>query len=173
MALILALFERSERRALEEMVADEVKLDTLRAKLMRWDMEDADFIQSLPEEYSSILSDYSPEFESLSLRDNLQSSNAVLITNTEIKDGRAYQIVSRIIKLKSDVRLHYEVGHPIGRSMPGHEFSMKPEGMLVFCSGEPASSRRSVFVYNGRLGAYSDLPLSAAIKFIEQERDAR
>lgn len=166
--MTFVLVERSERRSLEAKVEDKTRIDALMAKFMKWEIEDAEFIASLPDDYAATLSTYLPVSESRSLSDDVESASAVLVTKSEARDGRLYHVVSKVIRIDPAAEFHYEVGHTVGGSEPLKDFRNKPEGMLSFCSGSPATIRRSYYVYNGRLASYADLPLSAAIHQIEQ-----
>ena len=165
-ALFLVLIERSKSRSLEEEVLH--CLESLQATVL-WRTE-ADPPHSLPADFAKRLSNYVPESEPESLISDIKSASVVLMTRTEQREGRLYQVVSRIFTIDPKAEIHYEVGHPLRHSDALRAFGRKPEGTLSFCSGSPAVVSRISHIYGGRLASYSDLPLSVALRLLERGR---
>ena len=168
LALCTALMQRKEIKDLKVRVADEGKMDLLNARLLHERLAERQHIERLPAEFQRALEEFEPPATVSRLQQQIDGADLVLVTESQVRDGRIYQIVTKVIKLKAGALTNFDVGHSIDESSPLGESGRNPEGTLVFCSGQPATPRITCNIYNGRLGSYSELPASAAIKMIEQ-----
>ena len=108
-------------------------------------------------------------WEGLSFEDKVKRSSIVLVTEYKLEGGKLRAVIKEELKHKAGVTYHYAVGDEyLPLSIVPRENTTYGEGSLVLLQGSPAVNRESYSIFNGRVSALGDMPLSKVRQIVAQ-----
>jgi hypothetical protein len=100
------------------------------------------------------------DFHVWPLEKQIDSASVILITEYVKSGDRTKSIIKEILKQSPNTRFYYKVGDEFMEMSSSHGFEMGSEkGMIVFLTGNPASTRYGTSYSGDRLGSMGGMTL--------------
>ncbi|MDP0492536.1 MAG: hypothetical protein Q7Q71_15935 [Verrucomicrobiota bacterium JB023] len=94
------------------------------------------------------------------LQEEIANANAIVLADRVSQDRKVRDVITEILMKNPDVPFYYGIGEQIGSATTIKPDTRYGDGSVIFCQGSPARLKRAAAIYDGRIPAFGQLPVT-------------